>query len=85
MTSSWRFLQTVVLRVSSPFTAAGPRGHFTLFPYPSGTMWMHNRRETQNLSSSHCINPHSSHRSSIEHLPAIKTCQLRLSVLVKLW
>ena len=25
-------------RVSSPFTAAGPRGHFTLFPYPGVTM-----------------------------------------------
>ena len=27
------------LRVSSPFTAAGPRGTCTLFPYPGVTMW----------------------------------------------
>ena len=26
-------------RVSSPFTAAGPRGTCTLFPYPGVTMW----------------------------------------------
>ena len=26
-------------RVSSPFTAAGPRGICTLFPYPGVTMW----------------------------------------------
>ena len=28
-----------LLRVSSPFTAAGPRGTCTLFPYPGVTMW----------------------------------------------
>jgi hypothetical protein len=28
-----------LLRVSSPFTAAGPRGIRTLFPYPGVTMW----------------------------------------------
>ena len=39
-------------RVSSPFTAAGPRGICTLFPYPKVTMSWHNRREGQNLSSS---------------------------------
>ncbi len=39
-------------RVSSPFTAAGPRGSCTLFPYPGVTMCRHNRRERQNLSSS---------------------------------
>ena len=40
-----------LFRVSSPFTAAGPRGHFTLFPYSRVLYGQHNRREEQNLSS----------------------------------
>ena len=46
-TGQWRW------RVSSPFTAAGPRGIRTLFPYPEIiNVWWHSRRQGQFLSSS---------------------------------
>ena len=45
--------RTVALAGSSPFTAAGPRGIHTLFPYPEiiNVRW-HSRRQGQFLSSS---------------------------------
>jgi hypothetical protein len=39
-------------RVSSPFTAAGPRGTYTLFPYPGVKCGGHSRRQGRRLSSS---------------------------------